>query len=96
VVEKEKAEGQNHGNEKGHRRERPTREGVIEVLKETELTIEAEEGVGGGADLLLHCKVVIQGDLLHPCHQAFICVHCSRKTSNSSSRHVIYNMHKNL
>jgi hypothetical protein len=41
-------------------------------LIEAELTIEAEEGISGGARFLFHSKVVIQGHLLHPRHQAFI------------------------
>jgi hypothetical protein len=39
---------------------------------DAELTIEAKERISGGARFLLHSKVVIQGHLLHPCHQAFI------------------------
>ena len=61
----------------------PTRESAIWRAWEwgwkrrTELTVEAEEGVGGGAGLLLHCEVVIQGHLLHPRHQALVRVHWS-------------------
>jgi hypothetical protein len=39
------------------------------------LTVEAEERADRGAHFLLHFEVVIQGHLLHPCHQALIGVH---------------------
>jgi hypothetical protein len=53
-------------------------------------TIEAKEGVCGGTHFLLYFEVVIQGHLLHPCHQAFICIHCSHAiTTVSSNKHVI-------
>lgn len=45
--------------------------------RERVFTVEAEEGVGGGADFLLHCEVVVQGHLLHPRHQALVRVHWS-------------------
>ena len=39
------------------------------------VTVEAEEGADGGAHLLLHREVVVQGHLLHPRHQALVGVH---------------------
>ena len=81
--EKEKDEGQieSWGRERKHR-ERPHERLREHTWEEREITIEAEEGVGGGADFLLHGEVVIQGHLLHPCHQAFIRVHCSHTEGN--------------
>ena len=43
-------------------------------------TIEAKEGISGGSHFLLNFKVIVQGHLLHPCHQAFVCIHCSDRS----------------
>lgn len=40
------------------------------------VTIEAEEGIGGRAHFLLHLKMVIQRHLLHSCHQTLVRIHC--------------------
>lgn len=52
----------------------------MHICVEIKFTIEAEEGIDGGAYYLLHREVVVQRHLLHPCHQAFIRVHCMRST----------------
>lgn len=77
---KEKAEGQRHAWRRERAQLAPRPPPQEKASEERVFTVEAEEGVGGGADFLLHCEVVVQGHLLHPCHQAFVCVHCSWET----------------
>lgn len=43
-------------------------------------TIKAKKSIGGRAHFLLHCEMIIQGHFLHPCHQAFISIHCNHYT----------------
>lgn len=46
-------------------------------------TIEAEEGMGGGADFLLDSEMVVQRHLLKSCHHTLVRVHCKNIAGNS-------------
>lgn len=46
------------------------------------LTIEAKEAIGSWPNTLLHREVVVQGHLLHLCHQALFTIHCDHKHKN--------------
>lgn len=74
---KEKAEGQRHAWRRERAQLAPRPPPQEKASEERVFTVEAEEGVGGGADFLLHCEVVVQGHLLHPRHQALVRVHWS-------------------
>jgi len=48
-------------------------------------TIEAKEGMSSGSRFLLCHKVVVEGHLLHPRHQALVCVHCNEPHTHIQS-----------
>ena len=75
---------QNHENDK-----KETHRMLHKSKVETKFTIESKKGIGRRAHFLLHLEVVVQGHLLHSCHQAFICIHCSPRSSGSNKRNVI-------
>lgn len=51
----------------------------------TKYTIEAKEGMSSGSRFLLCHKVVVEGHLLHPRHQALVCVHCNEPHTHIQS-----------
>lgn len=48
-------------------------------------TIEAKEGMSSGSRFLLCHEVVVEGHLLHPRHQALVCVHCDEPHTHIQS-----------
>lgn len=57
--------------------------------EEFERTIEAEEGMCGGADFLLDREMVVQRHLLKSCHHTLIGVHCKNIAAGASSQCVM-------